>query len=228
LVVSNILPKFSFARLLLESPAASWARARGLEETETFPISSIPPDTEKAGGMNHATIDPSSRKIFPRGSAAIPLAKVNPHGRSQKNKLEFKRPKSQGGAVFGLRREIVRVAHRRRTRNGGVIAVSTALGNPTLKMLSLCVAGFGIMASLPVFWTLPTAFLSGAAAGIAAIDSIGNLAAFAGPFAMGWIKDHTGSYAGGLLLLAALGINAMGILLMNGRDDVPERIPTAE
>jgi hypothetical protein len=45
---------------------------------------------------------------------------------------------------------------------------------------------------------------------------------------MGWIEDHTGSYAGGLLLLAALGINAMGILLMNGRDDVPERIPAAE
>jgi sugar phosphate permease len=45
------------------------------------------------------------------------------------------------------------------------IAISTAIDNPTLKMLSLCVAGFGIFANLPVFWTLPTAFLSGAAAG---------------------------------------------------------------
>jgi cyanate permease len=36
---------------------------------------------------------------------------------------------------------------------------------------------------------------------------------------MGWIKDHTGSYAGGLLLLAALGIVAMGILLMMGQDE---------
>ena len=44
------------------------------------------------------------------------------------------------------------------------IAVSTVLDNPTLKMISLCVAGFGIFANLPVFWTLPTAFLSGAAA----------------------------------------------------------------
>ena len=101
------------------------------------------------------------------------------------------------------------------------IAVSTALDNPTLKMISLCVAGFGIFANLPVFWTLPTAFLSGAAAaaGIAVINSIGNLAGFAGPFAMGWIKDHTGSYAGGLLLLSALGIVAMGILLMMGQDE---------
>jgi D-galactonate transporter len=110
------------------------------------------------------------------------------------------------------------------------IAVSTALDNPTLKMLSLCVAGFGIFANLPVFWTLPTAFLSGAAAaaGIAVINSIGNLAGFAGPFAMGWIRDETGSYAGGLLLLAAFGIIAMGILLMIGHDEVPDRTATAE
>jgi D-galactonate transporter len=96
------------------------------------------------------------------------------------------------------------------------IAVSTVFDDPTLKMISLCIAGFGIFANLPVFWTLPTAFLSGAAAacGIAVINSIGNLAGFAGPFAMGWIKDHTGSYTGGLLLLAALGIVAMGIVLV--------------
>lgn len=109
------------------------------------------------------------------------------------------------------------------------IALSTALGNPALKMISLCVAGFGIFANLPVFWTLPTAFLSGAAAaaGIAVINSIGNLAGFAGPFAMGWIKDQTGSYAGGLLLLAALGIIAMGILLMIGQNEARPH-PAAE
>jgi D-galactonate transporter len=109
------------------------------------------------------------------------------------------------------------------------IAASTALDDPTFKMLSLCVAGFGIFACLPVFWTLPTAFLSGAAAaaGIAVINSIGNLAGFAGPFAMGWIKDQTGSYAGGLLLLAALGIMAMGIVLVLGHDEALERAPAA-
>ena len=109
------------------------------------------------------------------------------------------------------------------------IAVSTALDDPLLKMISLCVAGFGIFACLPVFWTLPTAFLSGAAAaaGIAVINSMGNLAGFAGPFAMGWIKDQTGSYAGGLLLLAALGIIAMGIVLVLGRDEATERAPAA-
>ena len=109
------------------------------------------------------------------------------------------------------------------------IAVSTVFEDPTLKMISLCVAGFGIFANLPVFWTLPTAFLSGAAAacGIAAINSIGNLAGFAGPFAMGWIKDHTGSYTGGLLLLAALGFVAMGIVLVLGHNEAAERAPAA-
>jgi ACS family tartrate transporter-like MFS transporter len=105
------------------------------------------------------------------------------------------------------------------------IAVSTVFDDPTLKMISLCVAGFGIFANLPVFWTLPTAFLSGAAAacGIAVINSIGNLAGFAGPFAMGWIKDHTGSYTGGLLLLAALGFIAMGIVLLLGHTETSEQ-----
>ena len=54
-------------------------------------------------------------------------------------------------------------------------------------LIAFSAAGFGIFACLPLFWTLPTAFLSGAAAaaGIAVINSIGNLAGFAGPFAMG-------------------------------------------
>ena len=60
-----------------------------------------------------------------------------------------------------------------------------------MKMVALSVGAFGVFAVLPVFWTLPTAFLSGAsaAAGIAVINSIGNLAGFFGPFVMGWLKD---------------------------------------
>ena len=85
-------------------------------------------------------------------------------------------------------------------------------------MLALSIAGFGIFGNLPVFWTLPTAFLSGAAAagGIALINSIGNLAGFAGPYAMGAIKDWTGSYTGGLLCLSALGLVAMVMVLRAG------------
>jgi ACS family tartrate transporter-like MFS transporter len=109
------------------------------------------------------------------------------------------------------------------------IAISTALDDPTLKMVALSIAGFGIFGCLPVFWTLPTAFLSGAAAagGIALINSIGNLAGFAGPFAMGRIKDLTGSYTLGLLSLSAVGIMAMVIVLAFDHDHTLERVSDA-
>ena len=107
------------------------------------------------------------------------------------------------------------------------IGISTALDDPTMKMVALSIAGFGIFGCLPVFWTLPTAFLSGpaAAGGIAIINSIGNLAGFAGPFAMGRIKDLTGSYTGGLLSLAAVGIIAAVIVVVIGHDHSLERAP---
>ncbi len=109
----------------------------------------------------------------------------------------------------------------------GGIAISTALPDPALKMLALSIAGFGIFACLPVIWTLPTAFLSGpaAAGGIAVINSIGNLSGFAGPYAMGWIKDETGSYTGGLLCLAALGFISMGTVLLLSHNAALERAP---
>jgi MFS transporter, ACS family, tartrate transporter len=109
------------------------------------------------------------------------------------------------------------------------IAMSTTVANPALKMVWLSIAGFGIFGSLPVFWTLPTAFLSGAAAagGIALINSIGNLAGFAGPYAMGWIKDATGSYTGGLLSLSAMGLLSMILVLVLGHDASLERAPAA-
>jgi len=95
------------------------------------------------------------------------------------------------------------------------IAASTAVTDPALKMTALSVAGFGIFGCLPVFWTFPAAFLSGAAAagGIALINSIGNLAGFVGPYAMGRIKDVTGSYTGGLLSLSAVGLVAAIVVL---------------
>lgn len=58
----------------------------------------------------------------------------------------------------------------------------------------LSIAATGIISSAPLFWSLPTAFLSGAAAaGIAAISSIGNLAGFVSPYMLGWLEDLTHS-----------------------------------
>jgi ACS family tartrate transporter-like MFS transporter len=106
------------------------------------------------------------------------------------------------------------------------IAISTMLNDPTMKMVALSVAGFGIFGCLPVFWTFPAAFLSGAAAagGIALINSIGNLAGFAGPYVMGRVRDTTGSYTGGLLSLSSVGFMAMIIVLALPDDHSLERL----
>ena len=107
------------------------------------------------------------------------------------------------------------------------LAAATLTEDPVLKMAAFSVAGFGIFGCLGVFWTLPTAFLSGAAAagGIAIINSIGNLAGFAGPFVMGWVKDQTGSYTIGLLGLGAVALVAMAVVLGLGHDHRLEAAP---
>jgi nitrate/nitrite transporter NarK len=76
------------------------------------------------------------------------------------------------------------------------------LGNPALAAVALIIAAMGAFAAPPTFWTLPTGFLTGpaAAAGIALINSIGNLGGFAGPYAIGWIKDATGETTLGLVV----------------------------
>lgn len=77
--------------------------------------------------------------------------------------------------------------------------------NTVLAMAGLTLATMGILTTLPLFWSLPTAFLAGAgaAAGIALINSLGNLAGFASPFLVGWLKDLTQSTNAGMYLLSA-------------------------
>ncbi|MGO4305311.1 MULTISPECIES: MFS transporter [unclassified Cupriavidus] len=77
-------------------------------------------------------------------------------------------------------------------------------GDTTLAMVALTLATIGILTTLPLFWSLPTAFLAGtgAAAGIALINSLGNLAGFISPYAVGWLKDLTHSTDTGMYLLA--------------------------
>lgn len=109
------------------------------------------------------------------------------------------------------------------------IAASAFLPDPTLKMLALSAGAFGVFGCLPVFWTLPTAFLSGAAAagGIAIINSVGNLSGFVGPYVVGYIRDRTGSFNGGLLCIAALGAIATVIVFALSHDSRLEQAPDA-
>jgi nitrate/nitrite transporter NarK len=97
----------------------------------------------------------------------------------------------------------------------GLILAGINASSPVLGMASLTLATAGILASLPLFWPLPTAFLGGAAAaaGIAIINSLGNLAGFVSPFMVGAIKDATGSATVGLYAIAAsLFVGAMLVL----------------
>jgi ACS family tartrate transporter-like MFS transporter len=77
-------------------------------------------------------------------------------------------------------------------------------------LVGMSIAAMGFYGSKGPFFAMPPMFLSGSAlaAGIAWINSIGNLGGFFGPWYVGTMKDLTGSYAGGLYGLALLGLIA--------------------
>ncbi|MEX3635729.1 MFS transporter [Paraburkholderia sp. BR14320] len=91
---------------------------------------------------------------------------------------------------------------------------STAL----MIVLALVVVNVGISAAKAPLWAMPSMFLSGAgaAAGIAMINSIGNLGGFVGPFAIGWLKNVTGGYTAGLYVVGAtLAVSAVVTLMLS-------------
>jgi len=96
--------------------------------------------------------------------------------------------------------------------------------SPVLAIAALALAAAGIWSTLGPFWALPPAFLSGtaAAAGIALINSIGNLGGgFFGPYVMGKLKDRTQSYKAGLVLDAVALVLAAALALCFRRADPP-------
>src|SRR5689334_533800 len=78
------------------------------------------------------------------------------------------------------------------------------LGGSFWSLAAMCLATIGFYGSKGPFWPLPSTFLTGtaAAAGMALINSVGNVGGFMGPFLVGWIKDATGSFENGLYALA--------------------------
>jgi len=83
----------------------------------------------------------------------------------------------------------------------------SAYAGPLLPtMIALTLATLGFYAALGPFWSLPTALLTGtgAAAGLALVNSMGNLGGFAGPTIVGVLKETTGSFSAALLFLAAV------------------------
>jgi D-galactonate transporter len=88
---------------------------------------------------------------------------------------------------------------------GFTVAASFA-HNTIVSIAFLSLAAAGVLTCAPLFWSLPTAFMSGAtaAAGIAIINSIGNLAGFASPYMIGYLKDLTHSTQSGMYVLASM------------------------
>lgn len=81
--------------------------------------------------------------------------------------------------------------------------------SPVAAMVGLCLAQAGMMSMLPVFWTLPSAFLSGTAAagGIALINSVANIGGFFGASILG----QFGLWSMTLILLAGSVLTATTI-----------------
>ncbi len=105
------------------------------------------------------------------------------------------------------------------------LGLAAAIPDPVVKMVVLCIAGLGFFSILPVFWTLPTAFLSGAgaAAGIAAVNSIGNLGGYFGPKVFGYLKDTTGGDTASLIFLACSAVVGIVLVLSLGHNPALER-----
>jgi D-galactonate transporter len=104
------------------------------------------------------------------------------------------------------------------------VAVALYLDSPYLVMAAMTLCAVGVYSAIPVIWQLPSAFLTGvgAAAGIALINSFGNLSGFVGPYITGWLQDLTGSFRGGMFVVAAFMVLSGVIVLLVGRDSTAE------
>jgi ACS family tartrate transporter-like MFS transporter len=95
---------------------------------------------------------------------------------------------------------------------------------------ALVVVNVGISAAKAPLWAMASTFLSGAgaAAGIAMINSIGNLGGFIDPYMIGWIKGKTGSYTGGLYVVGAtLALSAVLTLLLSRKTSESDPVDCA-
>lgn len=99
------------------------------------------------------------------------------------------------------------------------LALAAWMKSPEAAIAALCVAAIGTLAALPVFWAFATASVAGARAAIAIalVNSIGNLAGFAGPYLVGWIKEASGGYSLALLALSVGPVVCAALVALLGR-----------
>ena len=99
-------------------------------------------------------------------------------------------------------------------------------GNIAAGIAMFAIAAMGINGRLPGFWALPSQFLGGtaAAASIGAINCIGNLGGFVGPYILGFLSDQSGgSYSSGVIFLSAAAFLGAFLILLVRRNSPVER-----
>jgi ACS family tartrate transporter-like MFS transporter len=105
----------------------------------------------------------------------------------------------------------------------GLIVAAAFTHNLPLLVISFAFSQVGQRSVMSVFWAIPPIVLGGsaAAAGIALINAVGNLGGFVGPSVMGWLRDATGGYSGGMLVLASALLLAAGLVATIDLPDEP-------
>ena len=103
-----------------------------------------------------------------------------------------------------------------------VLLALWAPGSLSLSLVLWCIAAAALYSVIGPFWAVPSAFLTGAAAaaGIAAINALGNVGGFVGPYAVGAITKKTGSVHGGMLFVA-ITLLVSAALMLAFKDDTP-------
>jgi MFS transporter, ACS family, tartrate transporter len=99
--------------------------------------------------------------------------------------------------------------------------------SPWLFLFALMLTSAGMKSMLPIFWSLPTSFLSGTAAagGIALINSVANLGGLLGPAIIGRVKGATGSFTDGQLIMAVVLAAGGALVLLVRQDRALEKTP---
>ncbi len=106
------------------------------------------------------------------------------------------------------------------------VLLSANTVSAALALTGLACVILGSWSAIAIFWTLPTMFLTGVAAagGVALINSVGNLSGFFGPYLIGLLRDHTGSFTISLILMAVSSLIA-ALLVGVTSGSSPSRVP---
>jgi sugar phosphate permease len=99
------------------------------------------------------------------------------------------------------------------------VLIAVAASSPVVTLIGISLTAMGVCSGIPLYFGLPTKFLSGvgAAAGLALINVIGNAGGFGGPFIFGWLRDLTHTTSAGMYVIAAFFVLCAFISLRSNR-----------